>query len=746
MRKIDVLLKDFLDSECVNVENTQLYPPAIRALKLFISNHEGNKISWEEIHNEIIRIDTIGYGAKFLMLAVLFTIKLDEEQLLTGQYAGVFKKYSDIVSEYVKGYSKNKLTFIKSKDFSPVCIIKKPSNKEDEKRERRNFLVFPNISETARNIIEDYFVYCHNNKTLDIRIDYGLYNILLLLVTNNCFYDDLSKYNDATFIFHFNYIRKNANFTYCKNTAKYKNKCLNELINFYYWIETNLNQETRNKNFKVYDLSAFKYPYIVSAIKNGFEFVKYSIYDEPPKADKLVIDPQKSSLHQTAEIDKLVCFDVSAIKNDFLRAWIKECYWFDTDHKIYDRTKTYAPILEFIKKIDDKYKKNEKPSIGVDDVLSYKATCVACDISSSTVLRKLSIVKYFLEYINEKNYLPIDQLLFRLLSYHDTKNESYKETYTKEEIKELLSAYEDFYKKCKNKDRKLSYILFYYVIAILSISEMRVSTILNLKTDCLVKTLERNNSSEYKVVVQSKTSGRDFEEYNITKYVKGLIDEVLNLTKEIRASSTGVEKDYLFIYRRSAHKVSSVIRQDALSVHHKKICKEYGIRELKLGAIRNYYQQQVSDYVTEKGDDPMLIERLSKHGINVHIQHYDAVDIKDFCQRFYQVEIGSIELKGRVEEKNDRPVQSSVSNGCGHCGLSECVLKGNLECLMCDKFVTTLDCIPFFEREIDRIDEMIIKEPLNHEKEFLNNKKRLNVAYLTKLYELEEKKNENDIK
>ena len=187
----------------------------------------------------------------------------------------------------------------------------------------------------------------------------------------------------------------------------------------------------------------------------------------------------------------------------------------------------------------------------------------------------------------------------------------------------------------------------------------------------------------------------------------------------------------------------SIVRQDALSVYHKKICNENNIRYLRLGAIRNYYQQQVSDYVTQNGDDPMLIEKLSKHGINVHIQHYDAVDIKAFCEKYYNIEIGNIKLKGKIEKENLEDEHKTVAHGCGHCDSDKCVLSGNLDCLMCDKFVTTLDCIPHFENEIKLIDELIVRQKIVHEKEFLIAKKKLNVAYLTKLYELEEKINGN---
>jgi hypothetical protein len=49
--------------------------------------------------------------------------------------------------------------------------------------------------------------------------------------------------------------------------------------------------------------------------------------------------------------------------------------------------------------------------------------------------------------------------------------------------------------------------------------------------------------------------------------------------------------------------------------------------------------------------------------MNVHIRYYDTVDIKDFCQKYYNVEIDSIELRGSVKEKNDK----REANNVAHC-------------------------------------------------------------------------------
>lgn len=699
-------------------------------------------ITWEYIRQNIIDKSHQTHLSAYINLWLKFAIDLDKRGLLYGDLRGTFVKNEKSIFYYASKSFGQKFEVVTDTNFTPLSIILAPQTTFDEKYQ--NFLwIVPRLTSDALDFIMLYLMDL-NDVLMKSRLERGLSLVYSVLFSNNCLYTNIDQYNDETFMLHFDMIRANIDPT-IKNKGKpaLVDGCLGELVNFYIWIQQRQGEELRNKNFKKFTLAALKYPRLLSLLKDHFDLVSYSIYDDPPHSDKWLLNPKNMMLHQSPRADKLWAFDTSVIQNKYLKQWLKECYWFDDVHNIEGRNTDYAPVISFLTTLDKKFTVDEMPSIGVDDILSYKAECVSAPTTDGTVARKLSMIKYFLKFLDTKQYLAVDDLLFRLLVHHDNKNQSYKETYTQEEIQSLLAAYKDYYETQKDSDRRLLYALFYYIIAIQAITEMRVSTILNLKTNCLVQTLERKKNSEYKVVVQSKTSGNEFDEYNITKYVKGLLDEVQALTKDLRQEATGIEKDYLFIFRRHNQKAISIIRQGSLARSHKRICQEYGIRVLKLGAIRNYYQQQVSNYVTKNGDDPMLIERLSKHGINVHIQHYDVIDIKDFCQRFYQVEIGSVQLKGHIEETNDRPKQNDVAHGCGHCELSECILKGNLECLMCDKFVTTLDCIPFFEKEIDSIDAMIIRQPLQHEKEFLNNKKRLNVAYLTKLYELEAKINGN---
>lgn len=743
MNKYEKTFENFLETTTYEpikkyTDNNYKYPiqHARETLKMLKST---NNITWEFIYNEISKKRKKGLKTRYLITWVLYAIELDKKGYLKGALAGQLSQNAEAIATCVCSNRHDKTPIFYTKEFNPFSIILTPI--QTLKKKNNSVIIIEGLTFQQNQFILKYL---DSPSASRVRTLHCFTHLLNSLVSNNCFYSNIDSYNDELFFQQFETIKLIVPKDKKQDYGNPKRNALIELIYFYNWIQSNMDANVRKNAFRKVTPEILKFPYLVNLLLNDYEIVNYSIYEEPPKSEKWIIQGQQMSLHKTAEADKLTTFDVTILKNQYLKRWIKECFWFDTSHHISSRSKDYNILFTFLKPIDDRSSDDEIPQFTKEDILTFKAKCMENGHVDSTVARKLAMVRFFLNFIDYKGYMTIDELTYRFLAHHDSKNNSYKETYTKEEIKQLLDVYKNSYENCENKDRKILYTLYYYIISIQSLSEMRISTILNLKTDSVVKTLERNGQDEYKVIVYSKASGREPDEYNITRYVKKLIDEAITLTADVRNESTGIEKDYVFIYKRYCNrKAISILRQTSLCAYHKNICSEHGIRQLSLGAIRNYYQQQVSIYVTNNGDDPLLVERLSKHGMNVHIQHYDTVDIKDFCQRQHQVEIGSIDLKGSVQETNDKSIEATVANGCGHCSQPTCVLAGNLDCLMCGNFVATLDCIPQFEKEIELIDEQILKEPLKHEKEFLNNKKRLNVAYLEKLYELEVEVNAN---
>lgn len=729
-------IESYHDRGNVSLEGSQI---AINRIRKYFKSDDVSNVTWETARRHIEDNINRKQPMKLIEWWLRFLIYLDETGNMAGEYAGMFLKYRKDIEEFITHERAHKVQDFMNPKTLPSSFFLAPYKIPPENKRNLSFII-PGCDDETNQIFKKYLA-SMDDKLIDSRLRRGFITVMQVLCEKGVRLSQSIPLNDKTFIEHFNIIDNNASHEKMHGKQTVANVALGDLISFYLWYQSELDDETRNNRFKLFPARVLKYTRLVPYLQDGYNVVNYSVYEEPPKHDKIILCPQGTNVNQTRESDKITSLDVSGINNKVLRKWVKECFWYDTDHNIHTRSKNYQCVFDFIGIVDNHCSAVEEPTFQVDDVLRYKANIIADGTQDSTVARKLGMVKHFLNYVEENGYQKVEPLLFRLLVHHDSPSNAYKETYTKEEIHSLLESYKAEYESTSDEDLQLLYALYYYIIAIQAVSELRVSTILNLRIDCIRETLSRGKYKEYKVVVPSKTSGKDDDEYNITRYVKGLIDEVKGITASIREEATRPEKDYLFIYKRHNHGIVSIVRQDAVSTHHNKICDSYGIKKLRLGAIRNYYQQQVSDYVSKSGDDPLMIERLSHHGINVHIQHYDAVDIRSFCEHFYEVEIGNIELKGRIEEKASEEKSRTVVNGCGQCSLERCVLSGTLDCLMCDKFVTTLDCIPFFEKEIETIDKVMLKQTIPHEKEFLTAKKRLNVAYLTKLYELEEQIN-----
>ena len=162
------------------------------------------------------------------------------------------------------------------------------------------------------------------------------------------------------------------------------------------------------------------------------------------------------------------------------------------------------------------------------------------------------------------------------------------------------------------------------------------------------------------------------------------------------------------------------------------MCQEAGITDLPPNALRNYYMNQVSSAT----DNKELIEKATGHSYEVHIRNYEDVDIREFAQRYYNEEIGDVNLNGSVESNQNIPKDRIVADGCGGCQKDHCIMQGLIDCMLCRQFVTTPAFIPRFEQKIEEIDQRIYNQSIAHEKEFLNLQKKIMVAYVARLMEV----------
>ena len=164
---------------------------------------------------------------------------------------------------------------------------------------------------------------------------------------------------------------------------------------------------------------------------------------------------------------------------------------------------------------------------------------------------------------------------------------------------------------------------------------------------------------------------------------------------------------------------------------------ELGLNQLGGTGIRNYYNTNVTLYAVKTGNGKALVSQLSKHTLETHLRYYDNSDVYSLCEQYFDVTIGDLDFNGNVVKDFAGSIENTVENGCGYCKNNHCNNTTMFDCFLCENFITTLNNKNVFEYEIDQLSNKIYNEQNEHEREFLVSKKRLLVAYLAKIIELE---------
>lgn len=711
----------------------------LRAIRKGLANARLKDVTWEWIMMQVQNADR-----KDCLVWLYYLLYLVEHNLYHADYEDVLiARFDELKRIFSLGTFTPSIREYASQ-ITPYSIISRESVSSKKNVIIRNVAI-PGADKALYDLLNRYldWIEASYNGTL-----IGSYTFTMLRVA----FDDYDKslgavlnYNDAIFEYQYDKVcRYHPPFT--KDEHRIRAALLGQLTGFYLFLQAEMTDDERAERFRIYDSNVLKYPLLQMCLERQYTVVRYNIYSEPPISDKLLINAHDMSIRGAGTVDKPVMIDFSQIRNDVLRKWVKECFWYDASHVLGSRPKVYNPLFVFLNIVSERIGDAGDISFTLDDVLTYKRSLISEQSGSreANIARKLSIVRFFFKYIEAKKYVAIDAVLYRMLVHCDDPDNQHKDAYTPDEIHKLSAAYRNYADEHTNTHFGILYDLYYYIFLVLSVSDIRLTNLLETRTDSLVPVLSNKGSTEYVLVIRAKNSADEDQVYNITKYVKELIVEVAKLTEDIRAEAIGSERDYLFVYRRKSHNSVALVRSGAFADYHKKICDIAGVRALSFGAVRKMYEQKSGDRLVKDGYERSMTKAITGHSLDTQVMYYDKPDMIEFCQRFFQVEIGSIQIAGKIETEHNTDRSHTVMNGCGHCDLNHCVLHGNLECLLCTHFVATISNIPFFEQMVRDLDVAIEAEPLLHEREFMYHKKRLCVAYLMELYELRGKVNTKD--
>ena len=430
--------------------------------------------------------------------------------------------------------------------------------------------------------------------------------------------------------------------------------------------------------------------------------------------------------------NKYYSFDFSTIKLLFYRTIIKKYIQSPVNPKLSTKASYFHIYVNFFNLMD----KSALGHVTVKNIMDFKNQLPENNTSKGVYL---SAIRTLLNTLKNMNLVDINDNTLKMLKATNVKSRGETRAFTKEQIEQLILYSESIAKKSEIRNERLAdyYRLVGYIIKYLSSTAMRLSTILNLRLDDLVN--EEGGIHYY--ITSSKA--KETEKYNISNQIYSCHNDVMKITKRSRLK-TNNRINYLFVILTRNGLELSPIKEISVNKTLKNWEKELELPQLGTTGLRNYYMQMISSKVANKSGDKALLESLTRHSMNVHLNNYYENNMEEIAVSLYGVMIGNETLECIVLPNNkELKEEQKVSHDCGYCSLPTCINKTKLECLVCHNFVITPECIPFFEAEIKRIDAAIYNEPISHEKEFLITTKKFLVKHLLTLKERGEQECKN---
>ncbi|WP_026492886.1 tyrosine-type recombinase/integrase [Butyrivibrio sp. XPD2002] len=473
----------------------------------------------------------------------------------------------------------------------------------------------------------------------------------------------------------------------------------------------------------------------------GYFFCYLNPVDEMPKCDKWIVAPngleEKNSITKSYELQKI---DFSSIKDPILKEALKEWFWrVNGNTVLHGRQKKTRYIMDFLNYREEvrslhlaefvaarSNKKDIQEEILAEEVIGYKMLWES-KLTPRALDQRLAPLKPFFRYLETEGLYQVEPATYRFFSYSEPKKND-SQPVPKEELQLLYKKMEEYARLSNNN--KLYFIIF----SLSCITRLRINTIRDLDVDCIQ---ENGRPGLYSVRVKEKTSHGDKRNIEIDQKTYRLIKMAEDVTSQTRKEAPESLKHYLFLVHNSRH-TYNVVSEDGYRKHLKKVCKEAGISNYSSRNFRDTYMTTVINEAIKNNVNPLFLKEQTGHKkITTTLNYYYEVDLKDYIEATYKVEIGAVPIRGTISSKIcDFSDEDIVNDRCGVCRNKECDVEGTADCLMCEGFFTSPEFIGAFEEAINNVSQKIESATSEHDKEHLYLIKKLYVTYLSKIYEV----------
>lgn len=557
-----------------------------------------------------------------------------------------------------------------------------------------------------------------------------------------CFHIVSANFDDSLKMFEINSL-DDINFETYYNQLFYFNnkfniKCAKLITSFYLFLSKHFNPNLfEDSNIDVMVLQRCG---ICEELLDGFKIINYNPVEDIPKEDKWLlfyrnIDKNNSATTSTG----LILVDLTKIKSDEYRFWVKYYIWKNTS-SVKGRVDNLYALVDFFNYIYDLKngielsiycKPNTSLNINTNEIIAYKMYILNRRISEKTRRSYLSIVSRCLDNISLHQISSFEKGVFYSLKYKSD-NSTNPRTLSNEEISKLVS-----YTKELSSDSVIDAI-YHSIICLLLETEFRISQILSLTIDCIK---EANKTNQYVIVSRTKISSEE-EQQPISIQTKRTLDNVINLTYQYRKDcAIDNLKTYIFLVPGKKNGTYKIITPDNVRKYMKKCCENIGLPAYNASNLRDTHITKVKDFIAKNKMSALTEKVLTGHLSSNSDNYYEDIDIRTLLEATYGMVIGDVDIKGKIIDKVPENISTDknlVYHECGYCEAKTCHDNSYLECLMCKDFIATISRIPFFQKQIEFIDNEILKKEIRHDKEDLVNIKRLLLEYLNRLLEMME--------
>lgn len=539
-------------------------------------------------------------------------------------------------------------------------------------------------------------------------------NIMFEVLVNDLNVKKLSAINDDSFLDLYWGLKDKLNspsITYGQST---KHRAIIGFINYVRFI-----QEHNYIHLHKYTQKILEFKGAAAKFDEGYEPILYSSFSDIPSSFKILIDIsefESQSNHRNSS-RSVFAVDFSNIKSKTLAEEVLY-YVFYAPAKFETKIANVSVILKLIRILDNDYSPSKKKiEVKMKHINAFKK--VNENLSDASKFLNMSVIRSFLEFIEPRKRLIINQNLISFLQQHNVNADASTVAYTKEELEMIEN---ELLKSGTVKDK-----IFWYLVRLQRNTPLRATSIVNLHVDCLH---DINGHEKYEVVYSSKISTE--ERSNIDYHSAMLIKNAINEFIDERAKAASSLKKCIFVYLTEKTRKYVKIKTSDYAKRINELSEKLNINTLGPTGIRNYYCQMLTKYVINTGKDASLVTTLSRHSLEVQLKHYsDYSKTIENYENFYHVEsIGAISLNiKRISDKEC--VQSkAVEHELGYCSSDHCDDKTMMGCFVCQFFRVADRNIPFYKEAISNIDAQITREMISHEKEFLITKKKILVKIL----------------